>query len=163
MEYLRLADHVDLVPVVARWYHDAWGHRFQNATVDKTAARLEDYRNADRTPLIALAMEDNELLGAAQLRFREMDIYPEKEHWLGGVYVAREHRVRQVASELVRYMANVARSLGVNVLYLQTEALGGGLYRRLGWLPIERVNYKGVDVLIMANDLTGMESNQITN
>ena len=153
MEYQKLADHVDLVPVVAHWYHDAWGHLYKNATVDKTVARLKDYLNADRIPLIVLAMENNELLGAAQLKCREMDIYPDKEHWLGGVYVAREHRGKQVASRLVEHTLSVARSLDVKVLYLQTEALDGGLYRGLGWMPIEGVEYYGVSVLVMEYNL----------
>ena len=42
-----------------------------------------------------------------------MDIYPELEHWLGGVYVAPDYRRRGIAKLIVEESKNVARKLGV--------------------------------------------------
>ena len=88
--------------------------------------------------IIVLAVEGAEILGAAQLKYREMDIYPEKEHWLGGVYVSKKHRGSKVAENVIGKVVSVAKQLNVDKLYLQTEDLRGGLYRRLGRHPIDR-------------------------
>jgi hypothetical protein len=82
MQLRFLADHEQAIPIVANWYRQEWGHLEQGNTVQIAAQRLRDYLNKDKLPLIILAVEDGEVLGAAQLKYREMDIYPEKEHWL---------------------------------------------------------------------------------
>ncbi|WP_347232124.1 hypothetical protein [Pseudoalteromonas sp. R3] len=46
-------------------------------------------------------------------------------------------------------MEQLAASFGVRELHLQTEQQDGGLYTRLGWQALERVNYRGVDVVVM--------------
>jgi len=98
-------------------------------------------------------------MGVAELKFHEMDIYPEKEHWLGGVYVPVEHRGKGIASRLIRQAVRIARTLGVPTLYLQTEKLEGGLYASLGWVPVAQANNRGLDVLVMEKLL--MKSDQI--
>jgi hypothetical protein len=47
----------------------------------------------------------------------------------------------------------MAKAHGVTQIYLQTQALDGGLYSRLGWIPYERTVSRGDDVLIMVKDL----------
>ncbi|CAM6000261.1 unnamed protein product [Sphagnum balticum] len=68
-----------------------------------------------------------------------MDIYPDKEHWLGGVFVPPEHRKKGVATELLKRTLELAKKLRVTTLYLQTERLDGGIYATLGWRPIEKI------------------------
>jgi len=99
--------------------------------------------------LAIVAVEADTLIGAAQLKFREMSIYPDKEHWLGGVYVHPHYRNQGVAETLIARVIEIATGLDVNTLYLQTERLNGGLYGRMGWQAIETVNYNGIDVLVM--------------
>ena len=66
-----------------------------------------------------------------------MDIYPEKDHWLGGLYVSKNYRGKNIAEKIIIEVASLAEKSGVRKLYLQTEHLGGGLYARLGWKSIE--------------------------
>lgn len=149
MELVYLADNKQAIPVIANWYFEQWGFLRQDDSLQKVTARLEEYLNRDKIPLMVLAMEDGEILGASQLKYREMDIYPEKEHWLGGVYVAETHRGNGIATALVKKIITLAEQFGVEKLYLQTEHPDGGLYRRLGWQGIERVNNHGMEVLVM--------------
>ena len=81
---------------------------------------------------MVLALEKDAVLGVAQLKYREMDIYPEKEHWLGGVYASEKFRRKKIAENIIVRLIDIAKALGVKTLYLQTENLNGGLYRRLG-------------------------------
>jgi GNAT superfamily N-acetyltransferase len=144
-----LADHPEAVPFIARWYFDEWGYLGAGSSADEVADKVRVYLNKDKFPLIILALEGAEPAGIVQLKYREMDIYPEKEHWLGGVYVAAEHRGKGLAAKIINKALNVAKSLDVTTLHLQTQNLEGGLYKHLGWAPVEQVNYHGLDVLVM--------------
>ena len=153
MEFEYLAENMEAIPTLANWYFNEWGHIEKGNSIDNITNKLNDYLNTDSIPLIVLAIDDGEILGAAQLKYREMDIYPEKEHWLGGVYVSEKHRGNNIAEKIIRKVICDAKELGVKTLYLQTENKSGGLYRHLGWHPLEQVNYRGVDVLVMENQL----------
>lgn len=151
LEYL--ADKEDLLPTVAKWYFEKWGCLDEGNTLDKDMKKLQVYLNKDRIPLMLLATDANEALGVVQLKFHEMSIYPEKTHWLGGVYVAKEHRGRGIARQIILELILIAEKLNVKILHLQTEDLTGGLYREMGWRPIEQVNYHDVEVLVMERKL----------
>ena len=114
---------------------------------------LEQYLNPDKIPLMLVALDQEEVLGAVQLKYREMSIYPDYEHWLGGVYVAKDYRGKKIAEQMINKLIEIAKSLGVEKLHLQTEYLNGGLYRQLGWHELEQVNYRGIDVLVMQRKL----------
>ncbi|MGB5624829.1 MAG: GNAT family N-acetyltransferase [Woeseiaceae bacterium] len=153
LRFHKLADRPDAVPLVAEWYFGEWGHLNPAATPEKIAARLSASMNRDAIPLVVLAVTGDEVIGSAELKYREMTIYPEKEHWLGGVFVVPEHRGKGVAARLIDAVINSARVLGVDVLHIQTERLDGGLYLKLGWQRTEQVRYRGLDVLVMEREL----------
>ena len=102
LDFTFLADRVDAIPIIAKWYHDEWGHLVQDSSIERTRDRIEDYMNRDEIPFILVATNDNDLVGAAQLKHREMaEMFPDKEHWLGGVYVAASHRGKGYGSQIV--------------------------------------------------------------
>jgi GNAT superfamily N-acetyltransferase len=148
-----LADREEAIPTIATWYFNQWSHIADENSVEETSHKLQKYLNRDKIPLMLLAIEDEEIIGVAQLKYQEMDIYPDKKYWIGGIFVPEKYRRNKVAARLVEKATDVARSLDVNILHLQTERLDGGLYQRLGWQPIEQVNYRGLDVLVMEKKL----------
>ena len=83
-----------------------------------------------------------------------MDIYPDYEYWIGGVYVKSSARGEGVATCLVQAVINQAKKFGIERLYLQTEKLDGGIYSKVGFSLIEQVDYKGHYVSVMQADLT---------
>ena len=147
IEYL--ADHPKFVPQIARWYFDEWGYKISDNSVERIAERLYAKLNRERAPVTIVAMANRKLVGAAQLKIREMDIFPDREFWLGGVYVDFTARGQGIAKLLVQRIEEMAKQREIRELFLQTEKLTGGLYAELGWLPIEQVNYHGAQVLIM--------------
>ena len=153
MQFAFLADRPEAIATVARWYFDEWGHSVPGNTFDDTLARIKGKLNRDRPPIHVLAIEDDRVLGVAQLKLREMSIYPAREHWLGGVFVQPASRSRGIASALCLKAQEVAASFGIRSLYLQTERLDGGLYARLGWRGVDRVRYNEYDVLVMEHQL----------
>lgn len=149
MELKFLADVPEAVPLISQWYFDKWGHKIKDNSVEKITERVRGMLNRDKIPLHIVAVENNKILGVSQLKIREMDIYPEKEHWLGGVYVDSAARGKGLATILVSKCLELAKQFGVTTLYLQTERFDGGLYAPLGWQAIEKVHYNGLDVLVM--------------
>jgi GNAT superfamily N-acetyltransferase len=61
--------------------------------------------------------------------------------WLSGVFVAPEHRGRDIGAGLVERVVQEARALGIARLYLYTPG-SGALYLRLGWSVMERTFYR---------------------
>ncbi|MCF6144865.1 hypothetical protein PMAG_a1764 [Pseudoalteromonas mariniglutinosa NCIMB 1770] len=153
MDFIFLADKAHMKPVIAKWYFQQWGHLVEGSSVELFNNKLNDYLNRDSIPLVIMAVEGEDVLGVAHLRYHEMTIYPDKEHWVGGVYIDTKHRSKGVASALVNHLESVAVSLGVTDIHLQTEKLDGGLYKQLGWQPIEQVNNRGVEVQVMTKHI----------
>jgi GNAT superfamily N-acetyltransferase len=155
-EFFFLADQLDAIPLIAQWYFAQWGHRIPGDTLERSLERLQGFLNRDKIPFILVATRDGEIAGSAQLKFREMaDIFPDKEHWLGGVYVASGFRGQGLGARLAEEIARRAPQYGVTTLHLQTERLDGGLYARLGWVAVEQVDNHGLDVLVMERQLAG--------
>lgn len=153
MELYLLADRPQAIPRLARWYFAEWGHEIAGNSIEKEEEKLGQFLNQAQLPISVLAYEGDELLGAAQLKFREMSIYPEKEHWLGAVYVAANHRGKGIAAKIIAEVLVIAKKHQVPTLYLQTEHLDGGLYAALGWQPEEKLVYEGIEVLVMKKPL----------
>ncbi len=153
IRFLHLADRPDAIPLVADWYFEEWGYLNPAATPDRIAEKLSAALNRDCIPLVVLAVEGDAVIGAAELKYREMTVFPEREHWLGGVFVTSERRGYGVATRLIDSVVDTARTLGVRVLHLQTPQLDGGLYLKLGWQRGEQVRYNGLDVLVMAREI----------
>ncbi|WP_166377424.1 GNAT family N-acetyltransferase [Pseudoalteromonas sp. Z9A4] len=153
MEIVYLADHEDQIPKVAEWYFDEWGHLLENPLDNIFVSRLQSCLNKTKFPLVILAIDGEELLGAAQIKLNQMSIYPNKEHWLAGIYVEPKYRGNNVAASLIKRIQEIAITLRVETLHLQTEDLSGGLYAKLGWKPDECVNFRNIDVMVMSKRL----------
>ena len=95
----------------------------------------------------------NSLLGVVQLKLHEMDIYPERESWIGSLFVEPKYGGKGIGSALANKIVIIAADFGIKELYLQTEAVDGGLYQQLGWHSIETVRSRGVDVTVMVRKI----------
>jgi GNAT superfamily N-acetyltransferase len=154
MHFKLLADRPSAIPTIARWYFDEWGCHKPGDTFELTCEWLAQQLDRHNLPLAVLAVEADLVLGIAGLKPHEMQsLYPDKHPWLGGVFVRPEARGRGIASQLAAKIVEIAGSRGFQRLFLQTTALDGGLYARLGWQPVEQVHYKGLDVLVMEKQL----------
>lgn len=153
MKTILLADDLSASEQVSKWYFDQWLSKTPDVSIEDVVTQTKKYTNRIGAPMIVLAKSDHQLVGAAQLKITEMDIRPEYEYWIGGVYVSANNRGKGVGSVLVQEVINRAKEAGISKLYLQTENLSGGMYLRHGFKPIEEVHYKGYHVLVMVADL----------
>lgn len=144
VEFALLADFPEHAPRIARWYFDEWVSRVPGRAVDDVLAKILDSTSRSALPMMIIAKRGSKLIGAAELKVREMDIYPQFVHWLGGVYVDPLARGRGVGFALVSHVIERAVFQGIRTLHLQTEDLSGGLYNRLGFKPWKRPATAGV-------------------
>lgn len=156
MELKYLANFEGAIPTVAKWYHDEWGYLMPDYSITDIQNKLQKYLNTDKAPLMVIAIDKDSgdsVIGVAQLKFREMGIFPEKEHWLGGVYVSEANRGKGLASKIIEEIVQISKKFEIEELFLQTLRHDGGLYKKLGWQPEQIVNYKNEEVLVMVNKL----------
>ncbi len=145
-----LADHPDVIPVIARWLFDEWGHRSPDGSIEGLVGDLRDRLQRDALPLALLAHEDKEPIGTVSLKIREVEVRPQYEHWLGALFVTEPRRRTGIGSLLVGAAADEARRLEISELYLYTRRRETErLYARLGWAEVERLEYRGRPAIIM--------------
>ena len=155
-KYIYLADQPQLLPVLAEWFDEEWGHQNPQSSLQSIQQELVGYLHKDQIPLAIVCLQDSLPVASASLRIREMESHPQYMHWLGGVYVHPDHRRQGVGSRLVEFTTAEAQRLKVEELYLYTRTQVN-FYARLGWFVIEEPDYKGKVVSIMKRNL--MENN----
>lgn len=148
-----LSNNKNWVPKIAKWYYQEWGYQSDDKTLEHEIEKVHLCSIDHHLPLLLVAFEEDILIGVAQLRTYEMNIFPKFKYWLGGVYVSKEYRGKGIASNIILEVISKAREMKINKLYLQTEKLSGGLYTELGWTGIQKVHYDNADVLVMENNL----------
>jgi GNAT superfamily N-acetyltransferase len=148
LEIAYLADHPEFVPLLAAWFYDEWGGGWPSATLEGFIKRLEGRLNRDQPPITYLGFYDQEPVGTAALKIREMETHPQFEYWLGSVYVREDYRRQGIASALIQAVIDQSRVLGIDRLYLYTRQKEP-LYAKFGWKVIETPKHRGKVVSIM--------------
>lgn len=154
IQYILLADDADVLKVVSRWYYDEWAAKIPGISINTIKKNLSQYTNRDCAPLLVVADDDGEFVAAAELKIREMSIYPDKEFWIGGVYVTESHRGKGLATRMVQEVIRRAKEIGIETLHLQSQQLDGGIYTKVGFESIEQVVYAGHHVVVMEYKIT---------
>ena len=154
LQFEYLADRPECVPQVIAWWHTIWADRM-GSDMPRLETQLTQSLGTEELPVHLLATDAGRPVGTAALKRQELaDRYPDRQYWLGSVYVTPEYRGARIASQLAERVAALARQRGLPHLYLQTANLDGGLYARLGWRPLERFDYRGEPTLLMRRELT---------
>ncbi|MCF2856192.1 GNAT family N-acetyltransferase [Pseudoalteromonas sp. SMS1] len=147
--FCNLAEKPQYVPKIAMWYYREWCEQSGRYSLQEVTDKLESALKKGTLPINVIALQGGELLGTAELKLHEMEEYLQFEHWIGGVYVASKARGKSLAHRLVQFLIEHAKDKGIETLYLQTEDLTGGLYRKLGFEPMFEADSKGYRVLLM--------------
>lgn len=148
VEIIYLPGDSALVRTVAEWHQLEWSH-FSGRTVEDRIAEFAEHRDTSALPLTVIAVEGGRPVGSASLLERDMEEVRMVTPWLGSVFVLPEHRGGGIGSLLCRRIADEARRLGVETLYLFTPDKSG-LYERMGWNIMEKLSYHGTEVTLMS-------------
>ena len=143
-----IADHPDLIAVIAQWHWDEWGHLDPNGSLESWTAGLALRTNRDSIPTTLVALSGDTLAGSVTLVEHDMDTRRDLSPWLAGLFVHPDFRRQGIGSALTIAANEKAESLGVPLLYLYTRS-AWGLYERLGWTAVSTTDYEGRNVTIM--------------
>lgn len=147
-----LADNPHLIPTLARWRWEEWGHLTPDRQLDAWIKGLTERCNRDRIPLTVVALEAGQPVGQASLVHHDMETRQDLSPWLAGVLVQPAFRRRGFGSALVQAIEGHAMRMRIDRLYLYTNS-AQALYEKLGWEEIEREPYRGREVVIMQKRL----------
>ncbi len=154
IQFEYLADHPECVPLVIDWWRTVWSDRI-GSDLARASEQLRSSLSRDELPINILAMLHERPVGTAALKLQEVeDLFPDKQYWLGSVFVDKTYRGVGIASALCMKIVQLAEQKGVPHLYLQTLDLDGGLYGKLGWKPVQLFNVRDEDTLLMIRKLS---------
>jgi N-acetylglutamate synthase-like GNAT family acetyltransferase len=145
-----LADHPDLVRVIAEWHQ----RRDEQNSLDFWIRCHTTEAPREGIPRAWVAIVDGEAAGSVSLVENNMDTRPELAPWLASLWVRPECRRRGVGAALVRRCEEEASRLGVRRLHLYTDS-AAGFYARLGWSVLTQEQYEGQSVVVMVRELRG--------
>ena len=143
-----LVNHSELIPTIAKWHNQEWGHIRPEKTVDWRIANLSEQTDPSTIPLTFVAFHESVPMGSASLVWHDMPERQDLSPWLAGVYVHAEFRNQGIGSTLVNRVVEKAKALNFPILYLFTFDKMN-LYAHLGWKVIEQLNYLGHEITIM--------------
>jgi GNAT superfamily N-acetyltransferase len=153
LDIIPLADKKEVIAELAQLHHEEWKHLNPSLTLEGRAEAITEAAGREGIPSIFIAVSGNQLVGSAALVENDMDTKPDLTPWLAAVYVKETFRHQGVATYLIaRCEAEAARS-NAKTWYLYTE-FASRLYEKLGWLHLERSEYKGVTVDVMYKNIT---------
>ena len=103
-------------------------------------------------PTTVIALVNDEMVGSACLVESDMPSRRDLSPWVGSVYVRPEYRRHGIGTQLMQYIENIARKLGIERLYLFTPNMSP-FYETIGWVVLEYAQHRGRPTTIMEKKL----------
>ncbi len=132
-----LDEHLDAIPMLARWHHDQWFHVTSHLTLEDRIAGFRARARRGSIPTAFVALIDGSVVGMACLLEHDIDSHRHLTPWLTTVLVGPEHRGKGIGTALIRRAVDGAAQLGFDRLYLFTYDKEQ-YYARLGWSVVDR-------------------------
>jgi GNAT superfamily N-acetyltransferase len=148
-----LDEHMDAIPSLAAWHHDAWFSVTPHLSVADRIAGFQARARRGSIPTGFVALTDSVVVGMACLVAYDVDSHRHWTPWLASVLVGPAYRRQGIGSALTRRATDEASALGVSTLYLFTFDQEP-FYARLGWSPVDRAQMAGRPGTIMTRTLT---------
>jgi len=133
-----LADHLDIIPILVKWFRDQWPDYYADWSQTEMENDFLEDASRDRLPIRLIAIESNELVGTIVLRENNPAIPPEFQPELGGLFVLAFHRGHGIGTELVRAGMKLAHDHGYETVFATTVA-AAGILESSGWEFVKTV------------------------
>ncbi|MBD3584522.1 GNAT family N-acetyltransferase [Salinimonas sp. HHU 13199] len=130
-----LAEQSHHSKTIAQWYYDEWAKNYNvpfNAVFEDVKSKS---KSKNDVPLCFVATENNEAVGAVELKLYENKQYDYK-HWLGGLFVIPGYRRLGIGKKLIQLALDHSQKLGIEDLYLQCKNEHSYLYSSFGFTGI---------------------------
>jgi GNAT superfamily N-acetyltransferase len=137
--------------IIASWYLSEWKiprektiQRLQTITAD--SSQFQVLMTVDGAPVSTGGLYNHVGLLDKEPRLK---IY---KNWLALVYTVPDKRHQGYGALICKHIQDLSQRIGVDTMHLFTDT-AERLYKRLGWIEIERLNIGERNVVIMKKDL----------
>ena len=128
-----LADHKSYAPIVAGWYFSEWPSDDPETTIESITEKILSGANRSKIPLLFLSHTGDEVVGAGEIKHRQLQAYPDYNYWLDGIYVKPSYRGKGISTQLIEFAKRKAVELGIFSLYLRCNEHNVKLYEARGF------------------------------
>lgn len=115
-----LADHRDVIPVVAKWIFDEWSFLYPGKTAHIVENILEKRLHKRILPLTLVAFRAGKPVGTVSIKKFEIESRRDLTPWVTSLYVVKRWRGKGIGASLMKAVEEKAARLGIKKLYLFT-------------------------------------------
>ncbi|WP_434362610.1 GNAT family N-acetyltransferase [Parasalinivibrio latis] len=155
MKIINLTEQPDVIPVIAKWHFDEWGHLYPGETLADFVQGLHQCLDDSLVPVTWLLVDEQNVVGTASLVEQDMETNIELGPWLANVYLIPAIRGQGIGSWLIREVMSLAKQRGISELVLFTEGQSW-FYETLGWQVLKTETYHGETVSVMGVNLASL-------
>ncbi len=141
----RLADHVSVLPTLAKWFKAEWPGWYGPDGKGKAEDDLAAYANQGSLPVGVVALQRGSVCGVAALKANSIPTHPHLAPWAAAGFVEPSMRGQGIGAMLLAALESEAQALGYHTIYCGT-ATAGSLLARAGWQRIESVRLEGKEI-----------------
>ncbi|MCB9149624.1 MAG: GNAT family N-acetyltransferase [Caldilineaceae bacterium] len=152
IEIAFLADHLEAIPLLTRWFRAQWPDYYAERTAADIAQDFYAEAQREGLPVRLVALRDGQLAGTITLREEATWTLPEYRPGLGGLLVTEQQRGQGVGTKLVRAGMKLALAQGYATVYA-TTVNARGILERLGWKLVKEVSHGDERLLLYGCDL----------
>jgi GNAT superfamily N-acetyltransferase len=147
MTIIPLADRPEVVPLLARWFHDEW-FCFDGRSLPSIEVQLAENLGRDCIPITFLAQHRSEVVGTVSLDLSDLPQFDHLLPWLASLYIVPTARDAGIGTALVLHAQQFATFHGISRLYLWTAG-PTRLYEKCGWTVFQRADYNSHPITLM--------------
>lgn len=150
MKILFLKERPEYFSEVAEIIFNQWGHKTPENRLEEMKEKLEGFLNEDRIPFNVICLREQKLIACYNIMLTDPPARTDLSPWLGSLYVKPHCRNKGIGSTLVKHAINILNLWNIKTVYLCTPDKQR-MYGRLGWNPIDTVEFRGEIVTVMIN------------
>ncbi|WP_274309932.1 GNAT family N-acetyltransferase [Solibacillus daqui] len=95
--------------------------------------------NFDTFPLTFIAIKNDACVGTVSVFENDFKKRPQYTPWLASLYVQPTYRDQKIGQQLMNYLLNHVKLLGISEIYLKTEN-ASDYYIKRGWKLVETIH-----------------------
>jgi GNAT superfamily N-acetyltransferase len=140
------------IKLIAHWYFQEWSIPTKDtieslSKFPKVGIPFQVLMTLGAKPIASGGLHNDVRLLTVEPRFKAFG------PWLAVIYTAKGHRQKGFGTQLCKKVVDMAREMGVKEIFLYTHT-AESMYKKLGWVEMERIQYKGKDTAVMRKSLT---------
>jgi GNAT superfamily N-acetyltransferase len=141
-----------LIKVIAHWYFQEW-----NIPTKNTIENLSKFPAAG-IPFQVVMSQGGKPVASGGV-YKDVNLVKVEPRfkaygpWLAVIYTSRGHRQKGFGTQLCKKIVEISGEMGVKEIWLYTQT-AESMYNKLGWVEMERIQYKGKDTAVMRKSLT---------